>query len=147
MASTSTYKCDSCSGEFVARTADRARGWARFCSKSCKAVKQTQNGNRLQRKSKHAATHAKYAAARRSRMSDIDILRARALAAARSQGVDIRTWLEHRLTYGGNPQFDRNGSYVGFSARFVDKNEGVEYDDFEPLYRDLNIEQIDDDGF
>jgi hypothetical protein len=35
-----TYTCQSCGGEFDAREADRKRGWARFCSKSCKAVKQ-----------------------------------------------------------------------------------------------------------
>ena len=39
-AATATYKCACCGDPFVARTADRARGWARFCSKSCKAVKQ-----------------------------------------------------------------------------------------------------------
>lgn len=38
----STYKCQGCKLDFEARTADRARGWARFCSKSCKAVKQEQ---------------------------------------------------------------------------------------------------------
>jgi len=38
--STATYKCLNCDGPFLARTADRERGWARFCSKSCKAVKQ-----------------------------------------------------------------------------------------------------------
>lgn len=42
MASTATYKCARCGGLFTARTADRARGWARFCSKSCKAIKQEQ---------------------------------------------------------------------------------------------------------
>ena len=40
MASTATYKCLSCGGTFTARTADRERGWARYCSKSCKAIKQ-----------------------------------------------------------------------------------------------------------
>ena len=39
MASTSTYTC-RCGKEFSARTADRKRGWARFCSKSCKATEQ-----------------------------------------------------------------------------------------------------------
>lgn len=34
------YTCASCQDTFTARTADRARGWARFCSKSCKAKKQ-----------------------------------------------------------------------------------------------------------
>jgi len=43
-ASTETYQCKECGAPFVARTADRARGWARFCSKSCKAVKQTRSG-------------------------------------------------------------------------------------------------------
>jgi hypothetical protein len=38
---TSTYKCKCCSKPFEARTADRVRGWALFCSKSCKAIKQT----------------------------------------------------------------------------------------------------------
>lgn len=37
-----TYKCARCSSSFIARTADRKRGWARFCSKSCKAIKQEQ---------------------------------------------------------------------------------------------------------
>ena len=41
MASTATYSCKTCRCPFVARTADRARGWARYCSKSCKAIKQT----------------------------------------------------------------------------------------------------------
>lgn len=36
------YKCARCGGLFLARVADRKRGWARFCSKSCKAVKQEQ---------------------------------------------------------------------------------------------------------
>lgn len=36
------YKCASCGDPFLARVADRKRGWARFCSKSCKAIKQEQ---------------------------------------------------------------------------------------------------------
>jgi hypothetical protein len=39
-ASTANYKCLHCGDPFIARTADRARGWAKFCSKSCKAKKQ-----------------------------------------------------------------------------------------------------------
>ncbi len=34
------YKCASCGDLFTARVADRKRGWARFCGKSCKAKKQ-----------------------------------------------------------------------------------------------------------
>lgn len=36
-----TYKCKCCGADFGAREADRKRGWARFCSKSCKASEQT----------------------------------------------------------------------------------------------------------
>jgi endogenous inhibitor of DNA gyrase (YacG/DUF329 family) len=38
-----TYKCanKTCGALFQARKADRKRGWARFCSKSCKAIDQT----------------------------------------------------------------------------------------------------------
>lgn len=46
MAKTATYRCQCCKAEFKARTADRKRGWARFCSKSCKALRQTQRTGR-----------------------------------------------------------------------------------------------------
>lgn len=39
-ASKATYICVQCNDPFEARSADRARGWARYCSKSCKAIKQ-----------------------------------------------------------------------------------------------------------
>ena len=35
-------KCARCKQPFMARVADRNRGWGKFCSKSCKAIKQTQ---------------------------------------------------------------------------------------------------------
>ena len=41
MANSAQYKCKTCGNHFTARVADRARGWARFCSKSCKAIRQT----------------------------------------------------------------------------------------------------------
>ena len=40
VASKDVYACLCCGKSFEARTADRARGWARYCSKSCKAKKQ-----------------------------------------------------------------------------------------------------------
>ncbi len=40
MAAKATYKCKCCGKSFVARVADRARGWALYCSKRCKAIKQ-----------------------------------------------------------------------------------------------------------
>lgn len=33
-------RCECCGKPFKARMADVRRGWARFCSKSCKAIKQ-----------------------------------------------------------------------------------------------------------
>jgi len=41
MAKIITRKCQRCKCEFEAREADVKRGWAKFCSKSCKAIKQT----------------------------------------------------------------------------------------------------------
>lgn len=35
-------KCKNCKSTFRARVADRKRGWGKYCSKSCKAIKQTQ---------------------------------------------------------------------------------------------------------
>lgn len=35
-----TYQCKNCRKDFLAREADRKRGWARFCCKSCKASEQ-----------------------------------------------------------------------------------------------------------
>lgn len=49
------YSCKNCRGSFSAREADRRRGWARFCSKSCKAIAQEkrtgQNARYLERRS------------------------------------------------------------------------------------------------
>lgn len=42
MTATVVVKCARCKQPFTARVADRARGWGRFCSKSCKAIRQTQ---------------------------------------------------------------------------------------------------------
>lgn len=39
---TVVVKCQRCGDPFAARVADRKRGWGKFCSKSCKAIKQTQ---------------------------------------------------------------------------------------------------------
>lgn len=37
-----TFNCKQCNKPFNARQADRNRGWARYCSKNCKAKKQVQ---------------------------------------------------------------------------------------------------------
>jgi endogenous inhibitor of DNA gyrase (YacG/DUF329 family) len=38
-------KCKRCGDPFEARVADIKRGWGKFCSKSCKAIKQTYGKN------------------------------------------------------------------------------------------------------
>lgn len=40
--STVQVNCARCGDPFAARVADRKRGWGRYCSKSCKAIKQEQ---------------------------------------------------------------------------------------------------------
>ncbi|WP_347784069.1 hypothetical protein [Pseudomonas kurunegalensis] len=40
MAARAEFACQWCKQPFTARLADRKRGWARFCSKSCKAKEQ-----------------------------------------------------------------------------------------------------------
>ena len=40
MAAMTQRICKNCGATFQARTADVKRGWARFCGKSCKAIKQ-----------------------------------------------------------------------------------------------------------
>ena len=40
------YQCRNCQKPFTARVADRARGWAQYCSKACKQVTQEQ-GKRM----------------------------------------------------------------------------------------------------
>ena len=46
MAATVEVACAWCAGNFTARIADRKRGWARFCSKACKASKQQFGGTK-----------------------------------------------------------------------------------------------------
>lgn len=50
------FNCDNCGEGFIARVADRKRGWARFCSKSCKAVKQNRDIKESARRLKESST-------------------------------------------------------------------------------------------
>jgi hypothetical protein len=52
MPSMKTVKCVRCGQEFEARTSDIKRGWGKFCSKSCKAIKQTYGKNTFKPKRK-----------------------------------------------------------------------------------------------
>jgi ribosomal protein S27AE len=40
------YNCENCGSSFSARAADQDRGWARFCSKSRKATKQSRTATK-----------------------------------------------------------------------------------------------------
>lgn len=47
------YTCLCCKQPFEARAADRARGWARYCTKSCKAkVQEKRTGQYAAHKSR-----------------------------------------------------------------------------------------------
>lgn len=76
MAEMVEVKCKTCKQPFMARVADRKRGWGRYCSKSCKAIKQTQRTG--------------YA------------------------GLNSRD-AYYRREYGGTPQYDWHGTYIGFT--------------------------------
>lgn len=62
MAARTERVCECCKRTFTARTADVARGWARFCSKRCKAIKQEQrtgfHADYLDRKQARDFSHA-----------------------------------------------------------------------------------------
>ncbi|QZI68703.1 hypothetical protein K5F93_20175 [Pseudomonas protegens] len=46
MSATVEVSCEWCAAKFTARTADRKRGWGKFCSKPCKASKQEFGGTK-----------------------------------------------------------------------------------------------------
>ena len=90
MATMIECKCanKSCGAKFMARAADRARGWGKFCSKSCKAVKQER---RTGQHSDHK--HRSFI---------------RSMNGGKSAG-------DLQREFGGNPEFDRRGRYIGFT--------------------------------
>lgn len=89
-------KCKNCRQPFMARKADIARGWGKFCSKSCKAIKQE-------------SRTGQYA----------NMVHGGQKEKSRGNGrihpyVDNETYLYYERTYGGTPQFSRSGHYEGF---------------------------------
>lgn len=96
-------KCKCCKQPFMARVADRNRGWGRFCSKRCKAVKQEQRTGQYSNyihKNKQADTNY------------------------RGSGVDRDTYEYYANEYGGIPQFSRSGVYQGFRMSISDLAHG-----------------------
>lgn len=99
-----TVKCKRCRCEFQARVADIKRGWGKFCSKSCKAVKQEQRTGQykayLQKDSNY-----------------------------RGSGVDKETYLSYAREYGGIPNFNHKGEYQGFQCGGFDNTEHQNHGD------------------
>ena len=95
-------KNKSCKKPFMARKADVARGWGKFCSKSCKAIKQEQ---------------------RTGQYSDM-IHSTRTREVRLSPNVDNETFLEYQREYGGTPQFSRSGHFEGIVMSLEDLSYG-----------------------
>lgn len=57
MATMTDTKCQCCGLKMRARAADVARGWGKFCSKRCKAIRQTQQTGRGKPSECHDDTH------------------------------------------------------------------------------------------
>lgn len=91
--STVSVKCKNCGTMFEARMADRKRGWARFCSKSCKAKKQEQC----------TGQHTAYL--HRQRVRDAN---------------GCMTPRDFQREYGGTPVFNERGEYEGFLSGSFD---------------------------
>ena len=82
-------KNKGCKKSFMARKADVARGWGKFCSKSCKAIKQEQRTGQFS-DFRHSTKERRL-----------------------SPNVDNETFLEYQKEYGGTPQFSRKGEFEG----------------------------------
>lgn len=112
MASMTTVTCGNkkCRKEFQARTADVKRGWGRFCSKSCKAKKQTRDTGisgpdyRATGRAVNEMKHGKYT---KSKFNG-------GVAPWDAAGVSKDTYLHYAREYGGIPLFSRRGDYEGF---------------------------------
>lgn len=88
------FNCECCKKEFQARAADRKRGWARFCSKSCKAKEQERRTGQYGRRNEEI----------------------RAANGGRSPR-------DFQREYGGIPVFNNQFEYEGFFAGPFDNTE------------------------
>lgn len=85
-------RCKCCGNPFKARAVDRRRGWGKFCSKRCKAIKQERRTGQC----------ASYHARQRNNQSNYQ-----------GSGVSRDKFLYYAEQFGGTPVFDRNGNYDG----------------------------------
>jgi endogenous inhibitor of DNA gyrase (YacG/DUF329 family) len=88
-----TVKCKRCQQPFQARVADIRRGWGKFCSKSCKAIKQEQ------RTGQYADIQ------HRQRIMDAN---------------DGKSPRDFQKEHGGVPQFDNQNRYIGFTLGTIE---------------------------
>tara|TARA_R110000796_G_scaffold12575_5_gene41520 strand:- start:1223 stop:1615 length:393 start_codon:yes stop_codon:yes gene_type:complete len=127
MASMKTVKCSKCANEFQARTADINRGWGKFCSKSCKAKKQTRDtgiagpdyraaGKTVAQMRKGGYAKSKFKG--RARRTPWD-----------SAGVSKETFLYYAEEYGGMPVFDNRGEYAGLIPEPFDNSQDCQNSD------------------
>lgn len=96
-------KCKNCKTPFLARKADVARGWGKFCSKSCKATKQEQ---------------------RTGQYSDLIHKNDSRSGGRLHPYVDNDTYRYYQKEHGGIPQFSRSGVYEGFAMTPEDLSYG-----------------------
>lgn len=93
MAKTVEKKCKKCKQVFYPREADVKRGWGKYCSKRCKAREQEQR----------TGQHTRY-------------LIINVPKNYMGSGVSKETYEYYAKEYGGNPEFNRKGEYIGFSG-------------------------------
>jgi len=125
MPSMTTVKCNSpkCKKEFEARTADVKRGWGKFCSKSCKAYKQT---------CATGITGPDYRAAGKT----VHAMRSGSYAKSKFKNkrfhpyVSNETYLKYANEYGGTPLFSRSGEYVGMIPEPFDNSTDCQNSDY-----------------
>lgn len=92
-----TCKC-GCKRKKMVRTADVKRGWGKFYSKACKAKEQESRTHQ----------HANYKSRKNNYMGS---------------GVSREKFMRYREEYGGHPQFNHAGEYIGFCCTGFDNSQ------------------------
>ncbi len=87
--------CKNCNVKFFARVADRKRGWGRFCSKSCKAIKQENRTGQCKKYYDNARNYL-------------------------NSGVSKDKFIRYQNQYGDSPQFSNSGEFEGISGMGFD---------------------------
>ena len=100
-------KCDRCPTVFRAKVADRRRGWARCCSKSCAAKR---------RERTRAPSKAQQLQRRRYAQEAGNLVRfTDGTAIKLPANVTRDQFISDMKEHGGTPQYDRHGNYEGFT--------------------------------